>query len=198
MESMNLLYIDDKIDLGLSRYLVRKYHSAKYKVNYSERKFNPKEGYESLLRDEKVREANVILIDSRLFENQTANNGKFSGEEFKVVLKKLYPFIEVIVITQNGSDSKLQIVGKYNPSCGQSDVEYYDSNLSHEINRALDNVTLYRTLANKMEGNENWEQVLKEKVLGTLNGVDAYDELKKADIDQLISAFQKIQERLDG
>ena len=198
MEPINLLYIDDDIDPILNKYLKDKYRHSKYSIHFHEREFNPAQGYESLLEDEQIREANVILIDSRLFENQTAVNGKFSGEEFKVVLKKLYPFIEVIVITQNGSDDELQIVGKYNPSCGKSAMEYYADTLSEKINHAVDNVAQYRILANKEEENANWDPVLKEKVLGAVNGADAYDELKKADIDKLISAFQQIQEKLDG
>lgn len=198
METMNLLYIDDVIDPALSRYLSVTYRG---KVKYDELLFKPDEGYESLLADKKVREANVILIDSRLFENRTAANGKFSGEEFKIVLKKFYPFIEVIVITQNDSDETLHIVRKYRPASGLNLEEYYDKYLSHEINCALANVEQYRILADKMKENENWEQVLKEKVLGALDGADAYDELKKTDIDALISAFQQfqqIQEKLDG
>lgn len=206
METMNLLYIDDGIDPALSGYLssLSRHLSSTFgsKVNYSELPFKPDEGYESLLADKKVRAANVILIDSRLFENRTATNGKFSGEEFKVVLKKFYPFIEVIVITQNDSDTTLHIVGKYRPAFGPDSTEYYDKYLSPEIERALENVAQYRLLAGKMKENKNWEQVLKEKVLGALDGADAYDELKKTDIDALISAFQqiqkKIQEKSDG
>ena len=202
MRSINLLYIDDGIDPGLSKYLDHKYHNTQHALEYniqcSELEFKPEDGYESLLKDERVREANIILIDSRLFENQTASNGKFSGEEFKIVLKKFYPFIEVIVITQNGGDEALQIVEKYNLSCGISETEYYDKALSPQIDLAVKNVVQYWMLADKMKENENWEEILKEKVLDTLNGMDAYDELKKADIDQLISAFQKVQEKLDG
>lgn len=49
-------------------------------------KFNSEEGYESLINNTEVRTANIIFIDSKLFENRNTN-GKFTGEEFKIILK---------------------------------------------------------------------------------------------------------------
>ena len=65
-------------------------------LNVSEHEFKPAEGYKSLLIKQEVVTANIILIDSRLFENSSANDGKFSGEEFKVILRKQFPFIDFI------------------------------------------------------------------------------------------------------
>lgn len=197
MEKYSLVYIDDKPEAALTRFLDKEFHSDHYEVEFSEVIFHPEEGYDSLLSNPKVRAANIVLIDSRLFENRTAIGGKFSGEEFKLVLKKFYPFIEVIVITQNGTEGEVEKVAKYDKSCGQSASEYYADKLSKTIDSAVVNIRQYRLLADLIEKNDSWEVVIKDKVIEALNGKNTYDELTKTDIDNLIIAFKEIQEMLD-
>lgn len=197
MEKIRILYIDDNPESGLERYLDEEYKNSNNETEYSEITFNPQEGYERLIKDLKVRTANIIFIDSKLFENRTVGSGKFSGEEFKIILKKYYPFIEVIVITQNESNPDIGIISKYNPNCGKNPSEYYSEYLPQYIDKAIQNVLMYRRLAERLEVNSNWESTLKEKIISSLNGVGTYDELTKNDIDQLISVFKEIQEKID-
>ena len=198
MEKYSLVYIDDNPETALSRYLDEEFKSDNYEIVYSEIIFNPEDGYESLLSDQTVSSANIILIDSWPFENRTAANVKFTGEEFKLILKKLFPFIEVIVITQNGTDSEIRKIAKYDKSFGESASEYYASKLPKIINQAVDDIQQYRLLANLVKKNDIWEDVLKDKVIATLKGSNTYDKLTKDDIDSLISAFKEIQENLNG
>lgn len=198
MEKYSLVYIDDNPETALSRYLDEEFKSDNYEIVYSEIIFNPEDGYESLLSDQTVSSANIILIDSWLFENRTAANVKFTGEEFKLILKKLFPFIEVIVITQNGTDSEIRKIAKYDKSFGESASEYYAYKLPKIINQAVDDIQQYRLLANLVKKNDIWEDVLKDKVIATLKGSNTYDKLTKDDIDSLISAFKEIQENLNG
>lgn len=197
MLKMNLVYIDDVPEPSLARYLDSEYHHSDVVISYSDIIFDPSDGYERLLYDSKVQSANIIIVDSWLFENKTAGTGKFTGEEFKLVLKKFYPFIEVIVITQNGTDPSIQKIEKYDPTSGKTSTEYYDEKLSSCIDDAIRNIVQYRVLSQKLNENESWETILKEKVLDTLSGTQAYDELTKTDIDKLIAAFKDIQESLD-
>lgn len=198
MNGFNILYIDDSPELGLSRYLDTEYSNEQHETNYYEITFNPEEGYESLIRDPKVQSANIIFIDSRLFENRKVASGKFSGEEFKIILKKYYPFIEVIVISQNGADPSVNTISKYDPNRGESASAYYTEHLPLYIEKAIENILVYRRLAEKLEVNTNWESTLKEKIINSLNGVGKYDELNKSDIDALINTFKEIQEKIDG
>ncbi|KZE74388.1 hypothetical protein AV654_29300 [Paenibacillus elgii] len=198
MDKFSILYIDDSPESGLARYLDREYTNPQYETEYHEITFNPDEGYESLIRDPKVKSANIIFIDSRLFENRKVASGKFSGEEFKIILKKYYPFIEVIVISQNGADPRVNTISKYDPNCGESASVYYAEHLPAYIENAIDNILVYRRLAEKLEVNTNWESTLKEKIINSLNGVGKYDELNKSDIDALINTFKEIQEKIDG
>ncbi len=197
MEKYSLVYIDDQPESALSKYLDKEFNSDDYELEYSEIKFDPQDGYSSLLNDSKVKGANIILIDSWLFENRTATDGKFTGEEFKLILKKFFPFIEVIVITQNELDQGIDKVSKYDKNSMDNASSYYQNVLPSRINTAVANIRQYWLLASKVEKNEIWEEILKDKVLSTLHGSNTYDELTKADIDSLIAAFKEIQENLD-
>lgn len=197
MDKYSLVYIDDDPETTLTRYLDEEFHSDKYEIDWSEIRFKPEEGYDSLLLDPKVRTANIILVDSKLFENRTATGGKFTGEEFKLVLKKFFPYIEVIVITQNEISGEIDKIAKFDKSCGKTASEYYSSILPAIIDIAVSNIKQYWILAELVKQNDVWDDLLKEKIIGTLNGSDTYDNLTKADIDNLVSAFKQIQESLN-
>lgn len=194
---IELLYIDDRPETSLSKYLDREYDCDKYTTKYSDVLFNPQDGYESLLTNPKVKSADVILVDSRLFENRTAVQGKFTGEEFKFVLKKISPYKEVIVITQNGVEGEIDMVAKYDTSSDITSTEYYNEVLKTKIDTAIANIEQYWLLYKRMNENNSWDAVLKDKIIATLNGNDVYDELTKTDIDTLVLAFKEIQEKLN-
>lgn len=200
MEEFSLLYIDDTPDTILGRYLDGLnliYVKKGFEIKYSEILFKSEDGYNYLLKDERVQSANILLVDSMLFENNTARDGKFTGEEFKFVLQKFYPFIEVIIISQNELDPGISMVPKYVKNPQETGHEYYARVLPPRIDAAISSIMQYRILAEKMSANESWETVLKEKVLGTLRGTQAYDELTKEDIDILIHAFKEMKDSLN-
>lgn len=79
MENLKIIYIDDYPETSLSKYL-DKYKNSSCNVESLDIKFNPDAGYESLINNPDVKSANIIFIDSKLFENRTAIAGKFTGE----------------------------------------------------------------------------------------------------------------------
>ena len=201
MEEYNLLYIGDDIDSQLSEYLDKDLRNAiqdDIVLNVSEHEFKPAEGYKSLLTRQEVSTANIILIDSRLFENSSAIDGKFSGEEFKIILRKQFPFIEVIVITQNGEDKSVKTIAKFDPSSGKTPKGYYDSVLPPLINSAIEQLKIYRNLADRFKNNDSWEPILKERVIGSLEGTSVYDSLTAEDIDKLVLAFKEMSKIING
>ena len=197
MENIKILYIDDSPDTALSRYL-DSYSQDDCNFESSDIKFNPEEGYESLISNTDVRSANIIFIDSRLFENRTASTGKFTGEEFKVILKKYFPFIEVVVVTQNDISEDYETVAKFDPKIGIQAEQYYAEKLPPKLKYAIMNILESRKIVSVMEKNTNWESVLLEKITNSLNGCGTFDELTKSDIDQVINAFKELQEKIDG
>ena len=196
-DTIVLLYIDDRPETSLSKYLDEEYAHEKYTTQYADIWFKPQDGYESLLTNPKVKSADVIFVDSRLFENRTAIQGKFTGEEFKFVLKKISPYKEVIVITQNGTDGEIDMIAKYDTNSEITSTEYYSVHLKDKIDAAIANIEQYWLLYEKMNENNNWDAVLKDKVIATLTGNDAYDELTKSDIDTLVLAFKEIREKFN-
>ena len=89
-EKINIVYVDDNHDTILGKYLDKEYSNCDYVTIYEEVTFDTSAGYESLLQDTRVIHANIVIIDSRLFENSTVSGSKFTGEEFKLILKKFY------------------------------------------------------------------------------------------------------------
>ena len=194
MDVIKMIYIDDTIDPTLDAYLDQYApQDEDVEIEFNDVPFDPKDGYEFLLNSPKVREANIILVDDCLFENQTVTSGKITGEEFKIVLRKYFPFIETIVITQNKANPETGTISKYNAQTSgyESANEYYNNTLPKYIEEAIREIKFYRQLGKKLGENANWEPVLKEKIINSLQGLDEYHELTKADIDELIRAFKE-------
>ena len=193
-EKINLVYIDDDRDEAISAYLEEVYKNDKYDVEYHEIEFEGDKGYESLLDSPEVASANVILIDSRLFENDNIKcKGKFSGEEFRMILRKVFPFIEVLVISQNGENKDFEIIPKYRSGSSRTQKEYYDGVLKNKIDESIKRVITLRNISKKLESNKGIEKFLVEKAVDSLNGINDYEDLSKEDIDKLIVAFQSME-----
>lgn len=193
MEKINLVYIDDDRDEAISAYLDENYRNEKYDIEYREIEFEGDKGYESLLDSPEVASANVILIDSSLFENDSIRfKGKFTGEEFRMILRKVFPFIEVVVISQNGENKDFDIIPKYRSGSPETATDYYERVLKTKIDESIERVITFRNISRKLESNSGIEKFLVEKTVGSLNGVNDYEDLSKGDVDRLIEAFQSI------
>ena len=193
-EKINLVYIDDDRDEAISAYLEEDYRSDKYDVEYHEIEFEGDKGYENLLDSPEVASANVILIDSRLFENDSIKcKGKFSGEEIRMILRKVLPFIEVLVISQNGENKNFEIIPKYRSGSPETSKEYYERVLKDKIDECIKRVITFRNISKKLENNNGIEKFLVEKAVDSLNGINDYEDLSKEDIDKLIAAFQSME-----
>ena len=187
-EKICLVYIDDDRDEAISAYLEDVYQNDNYVVKYQKVGFEGSKGYEALLDSPEVASANVILIDSRLFENDSIKcKGKFSGEEFRMILRKVFPFIEVLVISQNG-----EIIPKYRSGGTETSKEYYERVLKGKIDESIKRVVTFRNISKKLENNKGIEKFLVEKAVDSLNGINDYEDLSKEDIDKLITVFQSM------
>ena len=192
-EQINLVYVDDDPEEALSAYLEDEYSNDQCDLKLSQVKFECEKGYESLLTLDEVTAANVILIDSRLFENDKVQyDGKFSGEEFRMILRKMFPFIEVLVISQNGEDRDYDIVPKHRSESSETAMNYYNRVLKSKIDESIRKVLIFRNISKKLGTNNGIEKLLVEKVVNSLNGINDYENLTKCDIDNLIAVFQEI------
>lgn len=199
MEAIKIVYIDDSLDPVISKYLTD-IKIDEFEIDSLDIKFSTELGYEGLIKNKNIETANIILIDSRLFENRTPSNGRFTGEEIKTILRKYFPFIEVIVITQNDVNEGYNTIKKYSSnslSSLEKGYEYYNETLLPLLKNAVRNVYEYRNIVKAMKENLSWDTVLVQKILNSLEGRAVYDELTKTDIDKVIDEFKKLQEKLN-
>ena len=206
MMQVRLVYVDDSVDTALSEYLderanddLREHHNMQDVVlTYTEVRYDPSQGFRSLLQNRLVQNANVIIMDSKLFETSTPQKGMLSGETFRVLLRRYYPFIEVIMITQN-TERDVPGMGMVHKHYWRDSVdsnEYYENHLLPRIASAIRNIMTYRLQFERLEEELNDKAVL-EKVSNSIEGLELYDELSKTDIDELVSAFKALSEAIE-
>ena len=195
---INLIYIDDNVDTMLDAYLDQ-FGLALLEPgsNYNSITFEPSLSYTDLLKNKFVQDANIVIIDSRLFENDNARV-KFSGEEIALLFRKYYPFIETILISQNELGESYHYVKKFYNRTSSDYISYYNNTLASEIRSAQDRITQSRLFAAKLENNNELDQCIKDKLINSINGILEYDTLNTADIDSIISAFKEFEERING
>jgi len=199
METIKIVYVDDKHDSYLEKYLSTvSVPNDNVSVLYDEVVFNSSKRYEDFLQDEKITSANIIYFDSYLFENDSVEGSKITGEEMIMVVKKRYPFIKTFLITQNDLDDKIDYIRKYRSRLdGDDSKSFYDKELYPSFENAVKQIITYRESVKKFNENSSWESVLKEKVNNSLNGDDRYSDLTKEDIDELVRILQGVQDELD-
>lgn len=201
---IKLLYVDDEIDNLLSDYLDENISNQNcpildFKYDYYELEFSSDINYQDLLNDEKIRTANIIIIDSRLFNNDNSNH-KYRGEEIELLIRKTFPFIEVIVITQNNFADGRNIVRKY-ASTSENDrnkaFNHYQEKLRPIIEDKCKSVISRRFVAIDFEKNDTWDELTKERLVNSFRAVALYEELTKEDIDRLILSFKQIENKIN-
>jgi hypothetical protein len=116
-----------------------------------------------------------------------------SGEEFKIIIQKIYPYKHVIVITQNEPETDLGTIAKWKTGKQSSD-DYYNENLLPSLVASSEEICRFRLIEEKyLSINNNIDTVLKEKVKNTLDGINPYDSLSVEDINNVISLFKEIE-----
>ena len=193
---IKLTYIDDKLDTLLVEYLYT-LSEEEQNFEYDEYKFNSGEdSYQSLLENDSIASSDIIVVDSKLFENEFADSkAKFTGQELKIIFATANPFIQIIVITQNNDLSKYGAIKKFattRESSGQEQVEankYYSSVLKKEIDTSIKKVEEVRRIAQLLsENSASYEKTLVvEKVNNLINKVPSYKELTDEKINELIN-----------
>lgn len=198
METIKLLYVDDNTDPYISQYLYEEYGYEGVSIEYLQRPFEPEDTYESLLSDRDVHFADIIIIDSMLFENANLSNQKLAGEEFEIILRKVFPFKEVIVVTQNDVDEECRVIKKFDTSSGNSSKDFFEKEWKPVLDKAVERVKLYRKLLKRIEEKNYVEKYFFEEIQQSLQGESGYDKLTVADVDRLIAAFKEIKREYDN
>lgn len=198
LKTINILYIDDKLDPTISKFLVsicKQSFAEGITTQYDELPFDYNKGYESILNSTIVKAANVVIIDNKLFEESQANAGKFTGKQFKLLLRRQRPYIEVIVLSQFGEEPDNNIIPKFRKQT-EDPIQYYNEKLKPEIKRAVSEVLAYNQLALELESSKDIKEELIEKIKLSMSGEEPFSELNSKDIDKLIAIFKEIRENI--
>ena len=192
MQLITMIYVDDKIDLFVSKYL-KEYSNDKARYEYLEMKFESNYSYENLLNSEEIKKSDILFLDSMLFENSTVRDNKISGEELGLIIKKIFPFKEIIVITQYQEKMEYSTLKKFNSNTYDCDSDlFFNENWDKVIEKATENIILNRNILKNISSKKYVEKFLFEKMENSINGVLDYDNLTKVDIDNLINAFEEM------
>lgn len=197
MDTIRILYVDDNTDNFISEYLSEQYRCENVEKEYDERPFGSEDSYETLLNDNKLHSADILIIDSVLFENASVLNEKLAGEEFEVILKKVFPFKEVIVVSQNDFDDEYQIIKKYDSSSKGDKQQFFEENWKPILDGAVSKVMLYRKILKRIEEKNYVEKYFLEGMQQSIVGESGYDKLTVEDIDKLIAAFESVRKDYD-
>lgn len=198
METIKILYIDANVDPYISQYLYEDYGYEGLKIEYVQRPFVAEDTYERLLDDKIVRSADIIIIDSLLFENAKLSNQKLAGEEFEIILRKVFPFKEVIVVTQNDIDEEYRVIKKFDTSSHNSSTDFFNKEWKPVLDKAVERIKLCRKLLKRI-GEKNYvEKYFFEEIQQSLQGESGYDKLTVADVDRLIAIFEELKRGYDN
>ena len=156
-------------------------------------KFENKYSYEDLLENNEIQKADILFLDSMLFENGNVQDNKISGEVLGLIIKKIFPFKEILVITKYQDKMEYSTLKKYNSNTYDCDGDsFFQNNWNEEIVNATKNIILNRNILKNISSKRYVEKYLFEKMENSINGLSNYDNLTKADIDSLIKAFEEM------
>lgn len=197
METINIVYVDDKIDPFVSAYLFS-LSSDEYLYEEKEITFSNGDSYESMLSIEEIRTADILFLDSMLFENNRVNGNKLSGEELGFIIKKIFPYKEILVITQYQEKSEFSSLKKYNSKTfGRSPDRFFKQYWEATILQASHNIVQNRKILEKLSSENYVEKMLLEKLEATMSGQVDYENLTKKDVDKLIESFEEMRRIYD-
>jgi hypothetical protein fulcA4_13177 len=196
---IKLTYIDDKLDPLLVDYLYT-ISENEHIFEYDEYNFDSsKDSYQSLLENTNISSSDIIIVDSKLFENEFADSkSKFTGQELKIIYAIANPFIKIIVITQNNDLSKYGVIKKFATSreCSGREQEeanrYYDDVLRKEIETLIKNVKEVRNVSQLLSENilSYEDSLIVEKANNLISKIPSYRDLTDEKINELIDLIK--------
>ena len=157
--------------------------------------------------DETINMSDILIIDSRLFEEVEYTENTLTGEELRFIIRKVFPYKEVLVISQNDTN-EYDIESKFKPSSplADSSFEMYEEEASQFYNERLlpkiidsrRSIEATKNILNRIS-NKGYmsSSMLLEQIRDTIDGDNIYTELSKEDIDSLIDNFTKLRKELN-
>lgn len=203
--SIKICYIDDKLDPFLVRYLVDSV-CVNSLYDYKEYEVTASLSYNDLLENTTINESDILIIDSRLFEEVEYSENTLTGEELRFIIRKVFPYKEVLVVSQNET-AEFDIEAKFKPSMATGDfnpnkhnedaIAFYNDTLLPKINKCKESIESTKKLLSRISNKGYMNNMLLEQIKDTINGDNIYAELSSEDIDRLIESFKELREDLN-
>lgn len=204
MDIIKISYIDDNPDTTLSRYLDENYNRDQNNIKYKYEEFRfeltDNDEYKDFLNSDAILEYDIILIDSKLFQNSEEGE-RYTGDQIKIIIKNLYPFKELIIISQNDPindyDDRIKKYSERNYNSAEA-VEYYNKNLKPTIKKAINNILNHRNSFKEIYDAKIFDKALIDNLKDSIeNTLPKYKELTNEKIDEIIKSFNEIKEIID-
>jgi len=190
--SVQEFYDIQKLDNEVTKFFKNKGIYSDYEFKYNGYRFEKEDDYKSLLNNELISNANIIVIDSRLFENENSYLSKFTGEQFKIILRQVLPFIKTIVISQNGGKEDSLTVEKWKGEISSKE-HYHKQLLPKLISYILSTIEEHKILHQLTEENEV-DEFLIGTIHNTIAGIVDTALFEKRDLDELIKLFKEVKD----
>lgn len=195
MNEINLLYIDDEYESNLVEYLIELENTEQFdnfKLNFEQYEYDIRKDYKQLITLNKVIQANIIIIDSKLFKETDHVTSKFYGETFVLILETINPYIKTIILSQDMKTFPEIKIEKFKDDNANLDYkDYYDEKLKPLLQRYISEIRIKRSLIGELE---KVDKLLKDNIKNQILGLSSYSNFEKSDLDQLIKEFQNIRE----
>lgn len=183
-----LAYVDDNLDIELSKYL-----DTRYRNDYFEFEFTVGNQYDDILNFIKENEIKIIIIDSRLFENVNSCK-KFTGDEFLILLKEIYPYVQSILISANDTGNNITIK-KYKSSA--ESLKQYKKTIENKLKNAENELDFITQTMEQLKTNDAIEPTLIEQIKNTEEKIVDYKGFNKKDIDEIVQLFKEIEDKIN-
>ena len=202
---VKICYIDDNLDPYLVEALA---DFAENNSDYIYKEYELVSGlsYSDLLKHELINESDILIIDSRLFEEEGYTDSALTGEEFRFIVRKVFPYKEVLVISQNET-REYNIESKFRPPRLDVNVDthnykteaknYYNRSLFPKIKECRKSIEATKQILTRISNKGYMSNMLLEQIRDTIKGDTIYTELSSKDIDYLIKTFNELRDDLN-
>lgn len=205
--SIELIYIDDNPETFLQHYLdefedtLAEGDSSKHldmQLNFSwgDVPWESEYTYSDLFKMDKVRDAEIILIDSNLV---VSGGPSLTGEQIKILFKQTFPFKKVFVLSQQESPATTQFIKKYKAvgtgsreEARENSKVFYDQNFKPYLNKAIEQIKDEREILKTLSDSGFVDEYQLERVEDSMNGEANVELLEKAEIDDLINVVKEL------
>ena len=196
-----VVYVDNNPEIMLARYLNDKAISDGT-FSFASVIYKPESGYKSLLENDLIKKADVLLLDNRLFEERDGYP-RLEGVEIRVFFNLIFPYKKILIVTQYDDEdfNNLDyIVHKYSDAPGRDNsessiFEFYDFQLREKLCNSILDIKYTWSLIEKIKESDIFktDKVLIEDMIDVANNtVPHYGRLTSEDINKFVEVIKSI------